>query len=182
RTRLKRENLDAKGFVSKFERLLIAADESANGKLASRLAGFIAGRRGIPVTVLPFEQRDKTPEGAEVALARVATEGAKQGHSADAASEEPKPEKVEVSARPKSPTASAVATEAPKGYDILFVGVARMRIKEGFSSGVDRITAKFEGPLALVLAGKGADAIAQGGVDILVPVNGSEQARRGAEI
>ena len=47
KARLEKEELDAKGFVSQFERLLIAADESANGRLASRLAGLIAGQRGI---------------------------------------------------------------------------------------------------------------------------------------
>ena len=39
RLRLDREELDAKGFVPNLERLLLAADDSANGKFASRLAG-----------------------------------------------------------------------------------------------------------------------------------------------
>jgi nucleotide-binding universal stress UspA family protein len=185
RLRLEKEDLDAKGFVSKFERLLIAADESANGKLASRMAGFIAGRRGIPVTVLPLDPKlgKKTQAEAETetALTTVATEGAKEGHRADADADEPKPEKVEVSARPKTPAADAVASEAPKGYDILFVGINRLFGKDGFGPTVDRITAKFNGPLALVRAGS-IDPTQERDLNILVPINGTEQARRGAEI
>jgi Kef-type K+ transport system membrane component KefB/nucleotide-binding universal stress UspA family protein len=181
--RLDKEDLDAKGFVSKFERLLIAADESPNGKFASRLAGFIAGRRGIPVTVLPLDARRKAAEDAQAqnALTTVATQGAKEGHRADAAPDEPKPERVEVSARPKTPAADAVASEAPKGYDILFIGIGRMHDKDGFAPMVDRITAKFEGPLALVIAGN-IDALPQRDFNILVPVNGTEQSRKGAEV
>ena len=43
RVRLEREELDAKGFVTNLERLLLAADDSPNGKFASRLVGAIAG-------------------------------------------------------------------------------------------------------------------------------------------
>jgi Kef-type K+ transport system membrane component KefB len=50
--RLKREEFEAKGFVANLERLLIAVDESANGRFASRLAGLLAGVRGIPASVL----------------------------------------------------------------------------------------------------------------------------------
>jgi len=43
--RLEKESLDKRGFVSQFERLLVTADESPNGKFASAIAGFIAGQR-----------------------------------------------------------------------------------------------------------------------------------------
>lgn len=46
---------EARGFVSNFERLLVAVDRSASGHLASRLAGLLAGVRRIPTTVLPVE-------------------------------------------------------------------------------------------------------------------------------
>jgi Kef-type K+ transport system membrane component KefB len=39
RLRLEREELDAKGFVTKLERLLLATDDSPNGKFAAQLAG-----------------------------------------------------------------------------------------------------------------------------------------------
>jgi hypothetical protein len=48
RLRLEREELDAKGFVTNLERLLLATDDSANGKFAVELAGIIAGSGGKP--------------------------------------------------------------------------------------------------------------------------------------
>ena len=51
--RLEREEFEAKGFVSNLERLLLAVDDSANGKFASHIAGLIASRGGLPTTVLP---------------------------------------------------------------------------------------------------------------------------------
>lgn len=50
--RLEREEQEAKGFVSNLERLLIAVDDSPNGKFASRVAGILAGTHGMPATVL----------------------------------------------------------------------------------------------------------------------------------
>jgi len=52
RLRLEREELDAKGFVTNLERLLVAADDSANGKFAAQLAGIVAGSAGKPTTIL----------------------------------------------------------------------------------------------------------------------------------
>jgi hypothetical protein len=52
RSRLERETFEAKGFLSKVERLLVAVDDSVNGRLAERLAGLIAGSREITTTVL----------------------------------------------------------------------------------------------------------------------------------
>ena len=52
RARLAREAFEAKGFISNVERLLVAVDDSANGRLALRLAGLMAGSRGITTTVL----------------------------------------------------------------------------------------------------------------------------------
>ena len=46
RARLAREAFEAKGFISNVERLLVAVDDSANGRLALRLAGLMAGSRG----------------------------------------------------------------------------------------------------------------------------------------
>jgi Kef-type K+ transport system membrane component KefB/nucleotide-binding universal stress UspA family protein len=182
KARLEKEDLDAKGFVSKFERLLIAADESANGKFASRLAGVIAGRRGIPVTVVPLKSPKKTADVDQAALASIATEGAKEGHHAgrDAKSDEPRPEKVEVSARAQELAKDAVANEAPKGYDIMFLGIEKMVSKGSFVPEIDRITADFQGPLALTIAGE--KDIGDAGFNMLVPVNGTETARRGAEV
>jgi hypothetical protein len=50
--RLEREQAEAKAFVPKLERLLLAVDESPNGKFTSYIAGLLAGKRGMPITVL----------------------------------------------------------------------------------------------------------------------------------
>lgn len=190
RERLEKEEIDAKGFVSRFERLLIAADHSANGRLATRLAGFIAGQRGLPITVLHVPEKrarhsDTQSEGVKEELEAVAIAGAKQGHRAAVEETgESRPDRVDVSARvEKEGVDSVVAKEGAKGYDLLFVGVEKMRNRDGtFSANVDRAAQGFEGPLALTIAGSHADAASAEGFNILVPVNGTEPSRRGAEI
>ena len=57
--RLEREELEEKGFVPNLERLLIAVDDSPNGKFASRVAGMLAGTRGMPATVLHIPDPSK---------------------------------------------------------------------------------------------------------------------------
>lgn len=57
--RLEREELEERGFVPNLERLLIAVDDSANGKFASRVAGMLAGTRGMPTTVLHITDAQK---------------------------------------------------------------------------------------------------------------------------
>jgi Kef-type K+ transport system membrane component KefB/nucleotide-binding universal stress UspA family protein len=57
--RLEREALEEKGFVPNLERLLIAVDDSPNGKFASRVAGILAGTHGMPTTVLHIQDASK---------------------------------------------------------------------------------------------------------------------------
>src|SRR5471032_2874877 len=54
--RLEREAFAERGFVTNLKRLLVAVDESPSGKLASRLAGLIAGSHGTPVTMLKLSE------------------------------------------------------------------------------------------------------------------------------
>jgi nucleotide-binding universal stress UspA family protein len=57
--RLEREELEERGFVPNLERLLIAVDDSPNGKFASRVAGMLAGTHGMPTTVLHIPDPSK---------------------------------------------------------------------------------------------------------------------------
>ena len=57
--RLEREELEERGFVPNLERLLIAVDDSPNGKFASRVAGMLAGTHGMPATVLHIPDPSK---------------------------------------------------------------------------------------------------------------------------
>jgi nucleotide-binding universal stress UspA family protein len=66
KARLDREEQEEKGFVANLERLLIAVDDSPNGKFASRVAGMLAGTHGMPATVLHITDASKIealPEG-----------------------------------------------------------------------------------------------------------------------
>ncbi|HEX4160424.1 MAG TPA: cation:proton antiporter [Rhizomicrobium sp.] len=190
RARIEKEDLDERGFVSRFERLLIAADDGANGRLATRFAGFIAGQRGLPITVLHVPERPGKALGAAAEsstadLEAVAAAGAADGHRAAVDQRgESRPEKVDVLARVETERVDrAVAKESRKGYDLLFVGVEKMRNTDGsFSANVDRAAAGFDGPTALTIAGRSGDALAVEGLNILVPVNGTEPSRAGAEI
>jgi len=103
--RLEKEEIDAKGFVTQFERLLIAADHSANGRLATRLAGFIAGQRGLPIHGAAGSEPGAKRTAAQAdetkaELQAVANGRGKEGHSAameNAA--ESRPDHVDVSSR-----------------------------------------------------------------------------------
>jgi len=76
--RIEREEFEAKGFMPNVERLLLAVDDSPNGKFAAHLTGLLAGRRGTPTTLLrvrepePEAAKDEGPERDLKASAEVA--------------------------------------------------------------------------------------------------------------
>jgi nucleotide-binding universal stress UspA family protein len=189
RIRLEREELDAKSFVTNLERLLLAADDSANGKFASRLAGVIAGSGGKPTTIVDMSKDDrgrkpvaKTNGKEPKETVETAAEGI---DTLEAHPDEEKPGNVDVSARsdkPKGP--QAIAKEARKGYDFMVVGIAKTRNPNGgFSKDISLITNGFEGPLAVVDAHEPRrDRPPRRYGKILIPVNGTEVSRRAAEI
>jgi Kef-type K+ transport system membrane component KefB/nucleotide-binding universal stress UspA family protein len=55
RLRIEREEFEAKGFIPNVERLLLAVDDSPNGKFMAHLTGLLAGRRGTPTTLLRMQ-------------------------------------------------------------------------------------------------------------------------------
>jgi nucleotide-binding universal stress UspA family protein len=186
--RLEREAFEATGFLPNVERLLLAVDDSANGKFASRLAGCLAGARGAPITVLHLgrggKRQDKErakPTGPEAAVKA----GAKTTAAVEAKVEEQKPATVPITSREgEAEPASAVAEEARKGYDLLVVGFAKtLTAKGAFPRNVARAATGFEGPLALVTAR--GDHLAQpteSGMKILLPVTGTPVSRRATEV
>jgi nucleotide-binding universal stress UspA family protein len=218
--RLDREEIEARGFVPNLERLLLAVDHSPNGKFASRLAGLLAGQRGIPITVLPLaaetdkeprkdskkeaksesksESKDDSKKSAEKSSLRNGDKEAPAGadettETVKAAAEdtrkaqpkEDEPAPVDVTVRIFDVAATeAVAEEAKKGYDLMFVGLENPRTRTGaFHKEIDRIAAAFPGPLAIVAAqGIHLKRSEQGPLNILVPVNGTEVSRRAAEL
>jgi Kef-type K+ transport system membrane component KefB/nucleotide-binding universal stress UspA family protein len=187
--RLEREEFETRGFVSNLERLLLAVDQSPNGKFAAALAGLLAGPRGIPVTVLSLSERsksspsdkpDKPLAGSHLdATIKAAADDSKPSQKG---ADETAPADVTI-LKHGAPTDEAVAKEAKKGYDLLVVGIDKTRSKGSFDEGVSRIASAFEGPLAIV-AGH-ADHLSEpqrSPAHILVPVTGSEVSRRAADI
>jgi Kef-type K+ transport system membrane component KefB/nucleotide-binding universal stress UspA family protein len=174
RARLEREEFERTGFVTNLERLLVAADDSANGKLALRLAGLIAGSRGITTTVLHL--------GRENAEARVRAAIGATGGAVDTAG---RTHKVHLTLRTEAlPAESAVSRELQKGYGLLVLGVAKTVAPHGgFHDQVSRIAGIYEGPVAVVVArGAHVDAPEKGHLNILVPVRGNKVSRRAAEV
>jgi Kef-type K+ transport system membrane component KefB/nucleotide-binding universal stress UspA family protein len=186
--RLEREDFEARGFVPNLERLLLAVDESPNGKFAGALAALLAGPRRIPVTVVSLSARGKSrrhdksdkPDADLQATLEAAADDTKPGQNGDEEIAH-----IDVTIRePETATGDAVAKEAKKGYDLLVVGLDKTRGKGGsFDAGVSRIASAFEGPLA-IMAGNG-DHLSEpqrSPSHILVPVTGNQVSRRAAEL
>ncbi len=192
--RLEREEREAKGFVPNLERLLLAVDSSPNGRLAARLAGLIAGPRGMPITVLPLppdkksksaDSREAEPDSnaEEVTSADVVKAAAATTRKPDQGKTPLSPVEVTVRARAKS-TEDAVASEAKKGYGLLVIGTEQTRTKSGgFHPDVTRIVSAFEGPSVLVAGhDRYLEQPERCPAKILVPVAGTDVSRRAAEV
>ncbi|MBZ9723898.1 cation:proton antiporter [Mesorhizobium sp. CO1-1-11] len=186
--RVDRELLDERGFVSKLERLLLLVDDSPVGKFTAYLAGLVGGGSGMPTTLLHLEDgklpgpaRDKGPERASKQVKRGAARSAKAVRKA----EDTPVDKVHLTARTElEATTETIAAEARKGYGLLLVGLDNALAEGTFSGTLNAITSGFDGPLCLVLNGAKADGkmpMLRAGATILVPVNGTEVARRAAD-
>jgi Kef-type K+ transport system membrane component KefB/nucleotide-binding universal stress UspA family protein len=206
--RIEREEFEAKGFVPQLERLLLAVDDSPNGKFASRLAGLLAGSRGMPITVLSLDFSAPRKPRRSKAEAKVETrkeakpskddkkdterseaEAENSAYVVKAAAEQSRnPEKdgsaVEVRAHPHpKPVEDVIAAEAKKGYDLLFIGIGNTVGKQGaFHPDMTRVAVPFDGPLAVAIGSKSELKNPRETFNILVPVAGTEVSRRAAEV
>ena len=178
--RLDMEMVEAKGFTTNVERFLVAVDEGASGRLASRLAGSLAGTRQKPVTVLEMPGGDAQGEQSASGVVRHAAQRAESAAGDDAA---PVAATHVTTRQGKGGADTAVAAEASKGYGLLVIGFENAATVGGeFSPGVALAAAAFEGNLALALArGIHQENPAGGQLRILVPVSGNPASRRAAE-
>jgi K+:H+ antiporter len=189
--RLEREELEAKGFVSKLERLLLAVDESANARFATRIAGLIAGGGAMPTTVMHIKTDKKTGKAANEAARQKAEElGKTVQEFAGKVERVQKPEEktdatLDVTTIvEKAPKSEVVAEEAEKGYSLMIVGLEKTVARRNqFHDDVTKLATGFEGPLALVDArDKLLEQPLGTELNILVPINGTENSRRAAEV
>ena len=186
--RVERETLDERGFVSQLERLLLAVDDSPTGRLTAYLAGLIGGSSGMPTTVLRLEKESEEEERSKAEERHLAAvkKGAKAGASAVEKAEKTSVDKVRLTARTESGApAESIAEEARKGYGLLLAGIGRALTPKGaFTKRLNDITRGFDGPLCLVVKGGKVEKlpVLAPGATILVPVNGTEVARRAADL
>lgn len=188
KARLEREEHEEKGFVANLERLLVAVDESPNGRFASRIAGLLAGARGIPTTVLHIgrqakyqEKKSRDNESPETTVKAAAKETA----AVEKEAEGERSNDVDVTTRVKeAKVQDAIAEEARKGFGLLIVGLGNIANDEGaFRNNITRATAEFDQPLAVVAArGRHLEQPVTSRFRILLPISGSEHSRRGAEV
>ena len=192
KNRLLREEREAKEFIPNLERLLLAVDESPNGKFAAQLAGLIAGSRALPMTVLSLQDRNAKEEGQtggdvivdnKTRSSDVAIAAARAIRHAD--EEETPSSMADIIVRTlEKLSEEAIASEAKKGYGLLIVGIANTRAESGeFHPELARIVSAFEGPIAIVAGRNHQLAEPQRRLSsILVPESGTETSRRAAEL
>jgi nucleotide-binding universal stress UspA family protein len=174
--RLQREEFEVLGFVKHIERLLVAVDDSPSGKLASRLAGLLAGVRRIPTTVVHFDPTTSDEDAAAERTEATVKAGANQATT-------PKQDEVEITTRTQKTNTleAAIAAEAKKGYGLLVIGRDRAFTADSFDPRMTRSVAAFGGSFAIAIARPGgADAPVP--LNILVPINGTSTSRDGAEV
>src|SRR5664279_1052754 len=151
--RLEREEHEEKGFVSNLERLLIAVDDSPNGKFASRVAGMLAGTHGMPTTVLHIKDAAKIEnkeidtkkpekEADDKTSAKEEKPGKEQEKKAEKAGDTVKQSAALIKSKQKeeekvdtpveittivheAPGPDVIAAEAEKGYDLMIIGVEK---------------------------------------------------------
>ncbi|MGA8095747.1 MAG: cation:proton antiporter [Steroidobacteraceae bacterium] len=177
--RLEREALEERGFLSGVERLLLAADSSPSGQLASRLAGLIAGVRQIPATALHFERSAAERAAAEHTTA-VIREAAESGGAENGGSE-----RLDLTLRVEEPQpgGAAIRSENRKGYGLLLIGREAAARGPTFHRAIAQTAAEFSGPFAVVLARREhRSGRLRAPLNILVPVSGTSVSRRGAEL
>jgi len=193
KARIEREELEARGFISNVERLLVAVDDSENGRFASRLAGLLSGSQRIPSTVLQLASDADTDTAEQQAQIGGAGEaGSIVAETASAAEIESVYGKaaaatpVDITTRPQLElTGQAIAEEAKKGYDLLLIGLEPAVAADGeIDPEIAGIAAAFDGPVAIAVA-RGPhrrDPAVASHLDILAPITGTGHSRRGAEV
>jgi Kef-type K+ transport system membrane component KefB/nucleotide-binding universal stress UspA family protein len=189
--RLEREEMEEKGFVPKLERLLLAIDDSANGKFATRIGGIVAGANAMPTTVMHIHGKKRPSKSAVEQAKEKAREIGETvqivaGRSDQAKKDEEKTEaKIDITTivEPK-PKTDVIAAEAEKGHDLMVVGLENtLDGQKEFHDDMANLSAGFPGPMAVVVARDGQlDDPMHSRLSILVPVNGTDQSRRGAEV
>ena len=200
RERLEREAAESKDFVPGIERLLITADQSEDGKLASILGGLFAGTRRIMATVLELGSKrglgdlEKPTSFAKMSLEFAAQSSAVEKRAVSAAAGLGTPAAATSSTVPSINTqtsseepCTAVMKEVKKGYDLLIIGLDHASGNGGrpvgFNPAVEKIVHEFKGAMTIVIAKDDLPPkLRLRTMNILVPTTGADYSRRAAEV
>jgi Kef-type K+ transport system membrane component KefB/nucleotide-binding universal stress UspA family protein len=188
RERLERERTEARDFIPRMERLLIAADTSSNGRLASRIGGLLAGARHVMTTVLelvPPDTSNDQPAASEIVRQTAESAASAVERRSDPSAPADAPD-VHTGHAKASGIIDVVLAEAGKGYDLVMLGIERALSTghPGTSSGeVEKISQGFHNPIALAIAkGEHLATVDADLTRILVPATGTDYSRLAAEI
>jgi Kef-type K+ transport system membrane component KefB/nucleotide-binding universal stress UspA family protein len=169
--RLEAEEAEHGQSLPKMERALVYVDDSANGRLAARLAGLFAARQQVLTTVL------------EVSREQSAEQQSNREYLAEAARSTEQAAHALVTSRPGHHE-DALHRELRHGYDIIFVGLADPvdTTSHRFAPRLQQLVESFSGPVAVAINGAGASGPADVPLDILLPTSGSQDARLATEV
>jgi Kef-type K+ transport system membrane component KefB/nucleotide-binding universal stress UspA family protein len=205
RERLDQERFEDTSFLSRFERILLAADSSENSRLAARISAFYASVRGTPISVLDVEAVMKADDekadanGTTQKSGEIPADGARRlvGEIEDHASKieghkervgKPgqgapfEPKKVHVTQSVIEGTlAECLGENSRKGHDLLFAGVTPMADhRGGFGELISMMAASFK-ETAVIISSRGQVPQDNKDFKILVPVSGTERSTRAVE-
>ena len=191
--RLEREESEAKEFVPNIERVLIAADNSDNGMLASLLAGFFSGAQKLMTTVLEFQPSSKPNQPNVLEIADTPAELAQTSAEAGAeAADEKEPDTdplppILVNEEGNNESSEAVLKEIEKGYDLLFIGVAGAPGEgagdEAGAGAIAPVLDSFTGVTAIAIwRGRKHALTPDIPLNILLPITGTDYSQKAAEI
>jgi Kef-type K+ transport system membrane component KefB/nucleotide-binding universal stress UspA family protein len=180
--RLDKEEAAALEHLPKMERALVYVDDSANGRLAARLAGLFAARQEILTTVLsPKAAEDR---GAEDLSSHAHLSEAAVGVQAAIVGDARPPSVGQLVTERPGTTVDAIERELARGYDIVFVGVDRPIAESQlhFEERLQRLVDSFDGPVAIAVNGAGSAGPVDVPIDVLLPAAGTQDARLATEI
>ena len=203
--RLDAEEIEDKVFLSDVERILLAADDSASGRLAARVAGLLAGAGGRTVTTLraAVERAAPRPEDEAAANEKIVAASHESARAASPSETISRPAGADMVVRRQAEAnPEAVAREAEKGHEFLVIGLDRGDDVAAHGRRVAELARAFDGPFALVVARGGGGRARAGAapgaragpggprpplgneapLDILAPVSGALDALRAGEL
>ncbi|HTH51566.1 MAG TPA: cation:proton antiporter [Pyrinomonadaceae bacterium] len=184
--RLAREEAEAAEFLTNVERLLVTADDSQNGHLASLLAGRLAGAMGIVTTVVEASRHKKKELKIKPGeIVREQAEATVTGNLGNEHVPDTAPTVV-VNEAEKGEVVTTALDTAEKGFDVMCVGLkgAMESMEKGGTDILGEILTGYEGSLVMIALSKGKELKEKNleNLRVLLPTTGADYSMRAAEV